>query len=81
MLTVLSVNDWIFACDDWMAQLLRPDGSCAILLNHTAYPPTTAYTGKDDISKINTYIKWREQTELANVWNAPVPMYLIKRAQ
>jgi hypothetical protein len=40
-------------------------------VNHTAYPATIINTGKDDISKINTYVQWREQTEL-NIWNGTV---------
>lgn len=68
-----TVDYWLWRCNDpIVAFLLGPEiAVCALQNNNTVQAPSTTWTGKDDINKLNSYISWRNQTQV-NYWAAPV---------
>jgi len=66
-----SVRQWVFDCTDYLITILQPDAPpCSFLVNHTYVPPTTIWTGKNDISKINQYVKWYDMSEIPDIWKS-----------
>jgi hypothetical protein len=73
LITTKSVDYWLWRCFDPIVNFLAgpANASCTLQFNHTAQPRSQIWTGKDDIKKMNKYIKWRNQTHV-DVWKNPV---------
>lgn len=66
---------WLWRCLDPLVTYIAgaANASCTLQFNHTAQPPSQIWTGKDDYSKLNQYVKWRGQTQI-DLFQAPVPV-------
>jgi len=76
LITTQTADYWLWRCEDPLVAYLvgAANASCMLQVNHTAQPPSTIWTGKDSTDKINSYIKWRNQTEIVGIWNGAVPV-------
>jgi len=71
LIATRSVRQWVFDCTDYLITILQPSAPpCSILVNHTSLPPTTIWTGKSDINKINQYVKWMDVSEIPGIWKS-----------
>jgi len=76
LLTTQSVDYWLWRCLDPLVAYIagEANASCVLQFNHTAQPRSQIWTGKDDEKKINQYVKWREQTEITDLYPQSVPI-------
>lgn len=70
-----TVDYWLWRCNDpIVAFLMGPElAVCSLQNNDTVQAPSTTWTGKDDINKLNSYVSWRNQTTVP-YWASPVPV-------
>jgi len=74
LITTQTVDYWLWSCvDPLVAFLAGPaNASCSLQVNHTAEPLSQIWTGKDDIKKVNEYVKWRGQEVITDFYAEPV---------
>lgn len=73
LIATKKIHDWVFNCHDRVIDLLRnPAPTCNMLFNDTTMPPNILWTGKDDISKINTYVNFQGSPTVDGVFATPL---------
>lgn len=67
-----SISEWTFNCDDYLLDLLKQTPPiCSFKVNNTVFPPNVIYSGKSDISMIDMYVSWQNQTQVFG-WQSPL---------
>eukprot|EP00026_Physarum_polycephalum_P003646 Phypoly_transcript_03659.p1 GENE.Phypoly_transcript_03659~~Phypoly_transcript_03659.p1 ORF type:complete len:768 (+),score=99.64 Phypoly_transcript_03659:59-2362(+) len=70
-----TVDDWVFNCNPYMANLLLPSPPpCSLLLNNSVFSTATIFSGKKNISAINEYIEWNGSPSVSGVWAETIPV-------
>eukprot|EP01111_Echinosteliopsis_oligospora_P010221 TRINITY_DN3141_c0_g1_i1.p1 TRINITY_DN3141_c0_g1~~TRINITY_DN3141_c0_g1_i1.p1 ORF type:complete len:775 (-),score=224.26 TRINITY_DN3141_c0_g1_i1:729-3053(-) len=73
LIATKSIHQWIFDCHDIVIDLLRnPAPTCNMLFNDTTFAPNILWTGKADISKIDTYINYQGAPTVDGVFAGPL---------
>lgn len=59
-----TLDYWLWRCSDPIIEILMgPEVAyCGLQVNNSVQPPSSTYTGKDDITKLGSYNTWRNQS-------------------
>lgn len=71
LITTQTVDFWLWRCNDPLLNFLTGPSACGLQNNDTVQPVSEIWTGNDNITKINTYTYWRNQSYV-DYWATPV---------